>query len=152
MSQLDVQYASSAPDLPTEQQLQAWVDAVLDAAEVGSDVVIRIVDYQESAELNQRYRDKSGATNVLSFQFEAPENSPVVVDHLGDLVICAPVVTEEANVQQKSVEAHWLHMVVHGLLHLLNYNHLIPGDASLMEAEEVRILHSLGVANPYEIS
>ena len=152
MSQLDVQYASSAPDLPTEQQLKVWVDAVLDAAEVSRDVVIRIVDYQESAELNQRYRDKSGATNVLSFQFEAPENSPVAVDHLGDLVICAPVVTEEANAQQKSVEAHWLHMVVHGLLHLLNFNHLTLSDASVMEAEEVRILHSLGVANPYEIS
>jgi probable rRNA maturation factor len=98
--------------------------------------------------LNEYYRHKAGSTNVLSFPFEVPEG---VLSHLlGDLVICAAVVEREAREQGKDLEAHWAHMVVHGMLHLQGYDHISETDAAVMEAEEIAILNSLGFPNPYE--
>ncbi|MCG6934626.1 MAG: rRNA maturation RNase YbeY [Proteobacteria bacterium] len=134
---------------PEGEVLRGWVEAVL-AAEGRQDeleLTVRIVDANEIAVLNQRYRNKPGPTNVLSFPFEAP--SGVSLNLLGDLVIAAPVVTEEARRQGKTETAHWAHLVVHGTLHLLGYDHQTAAQAEAMERREIRILHSLGYPNPY---
>ena len=108
---------------------------------------LRIVGGAESAALNNRFRRKSYPTNVLSFPFEAPPGTRS--DILGDLVICAPVVRREARAQRKPVNAHWAHMVVHGILHLRGYDHRKRQDAAVMEKMEIRLLKELGYANPY---
>ena len=107
------------------------------------------MDEAESADFNQRYRDKMGPTNVLSFPFEPPLGGQGR-RYLGDLVICAPLVAREAAEQGKSPEAHWAHLVVHGVLHLLGYDHLDEAEAQAMEALETAILGDLGYPPPYE--
>jgi probable rRNA maturation factor len=149
MIELDVQRASNATDLPSDQQLLQWVQAALAAAELTepAELTIRIVDSEEGQALNRDYRQRDYATNVLSFPFDAEIELPVQL--LGDLVICAPVVAREAIEQNKSVLAHWAHMVVHGSLHLLGYDHMDDDDAVTMESLEVAIMATLGFANPY---
>ena len=146
MIHVELQNASAAPDLPSEAQLSQWARAATrrDQAEI----VIRVADEEESAELNRQYRGKAGPTNVLSFPFEAPPG--MATDILGDLLICAPVVAREAQAQGKSLQAHWAHMVVHGVLHLQGYDHLFEDEAMVMETEEIAILGGLGFPNPYE--
>ena len=159
MIEVSIEVASTAKSLPTEQQIRQWVETVLqgrlDEAELG----IRIVDEDESAELNQTYRNKPGPTNVLSFPFEMPElpeglataeEDEIPANLLGDLVICAPVVAREAAEQGKPEAAHWTHMIVHGVLHLLGYDHLDPTEAAEMEGLERHILAGLGLVDPYE--
>jgi len=132
---------------PEQEQFQQWAEAALTAVEDACELSIRLVDETESAELNKSYRDKEGPTNVLSFPFEAPvEIEPRL---LGDLVICVPVVEREAIMQQKQNTEHWAHMVVHGCLHLLGYDHIETDEAEEMEALEIQILQSLNIANPY---
>jgi probable rRNA maturation factor len=116
---------------------------------VAGELVVRVVDEMESAELNQQYRHKSGATNVLSFPFEVPPGVPLEELPLGDLVVCAPVIQREAREQDKTEGAHWAHMVVHGVLHLLGLDHIDPQQAVVMEEKEVGILKQLGISNPY---
>ena len=144
---LDVQYEVEAG--PDEDDIRRWIEAVLvaeaEAAEV--ELTVRIVDEAEMAELNARYRHKTGPTNILSFPFEAPPG--MELNLLGDLVIAAPVVQREAREQGKTETAHWAHMIVHGMLHLLGYDHQEPADAEEMEAREIRILQQLGYSNPY---
>jgi probable rRNA maturation factor len=149
MIELEVQRASNATDLPSDQQLLQWVQAALAAAELTepAELTIRIVDSEEGQALNRDYRQRDYATNVLSFPFDAEIELPVQL--LGDLVICAPVVAREAIEQNKSVLAHWAHMVVHGSLHLLGYDHMDDDDAVTMESLEVAIMATLGFANPY---
>jgi probable rRNA maturation factor len=145
--QIEVQFAVEANALPSEKQLLRWAEASLQPDTAEGEVTIRLVDEAESAELNESYRHKTGATNVLSFPYETPE---LDVPLLGDLVICVPVVAQEAAAQGKPVEAHWAHMVVHGMLHLQGYDHLNDADAQEMEAEESRILAALGYDDPYQ--
>lgn len=147
MIDLTVQRASSA-STPGEAEFHAW--AVAAAEKEGAEVVIRVVDVEESAELNSTYRGKTGPTNVLSFPFSVPAGVPNNL--LGDLVICAPVVEREAREQSKRLEAHWAHMVVHGMLHLQGYDHIEDVEAEVMEGREVAILHGLGIENPYQES
>ena len=137
--------------LPGEVEFERWANSAIDGVgeEVLGELVVRIVDEMESASLNAQYRNKSGATNVLSFPFEAPAGIPVEELPLGDLVIAAPVIEREAVEQGKTVESHWAHMVVHGVLHLLGMDHIEPRDAILMEQAEVKILASLGFDDPY---
>ena len=144
---LDVQYEVEAG--PDEDDIRRWVEAVLAAEKnvVEVELTVRIVGVDEITDLNTRYRHKTGPTNILSFPFEAPPG--VELNLLGDLVIAAPVVVSEARQQNKTESAHWAHMVVHGTLHLLGYDHQDPAEAEDMEAREISILQSLGYSNPY---
>lgn len=145
---LDLQLASEAQNLPTEAQFQQWLEAAILPFQDIAEVTVRIVDEEESQQLNFDYREKDKPTNVLSFPFELPpgvEELPL----LGDLVICAQVVATEAAEQGKELHHHWAHMVVHGCLHLLGFDHINDDDAEQMEAEEILILQQLGIKNPY---
>ena len=144
---LDLQLASTADNLPTEAQVQQWLEAAILPFQAEAEVTVRIVDHAESQQLNFDYRSKDKPTNVLSFPFQCPPG--IELPLLGDLVICAPVVAAEAAEQHKSLQAHWAHMVVHGCLHLLGFDHINDDDAEQMEAEEVTILQQLGITNPY---
>lgn len=146
--QLDIQIASLSDHLPTAALLQHWVDTALAGYTDVFEVVIRIVDEPEMIELNQTYRHKTGTTNILSFPFDAPEG--VDLNLLGDLVVCAPVLQSEAQAQQKILDNHWAHIVIHGLLHLLGYDHIDEADAEEMEALEISILQKLCINNPYQ--
>jgi len=146
---LDLQVACDAPALPQTGHFLAWASAALAGQRETAELTLRIVDEGEGAELNQRYRGRPGPTNVLSFPFEPPPGLPPS-DLLGDLVICAPVVAREAREQGKPEEAHWAHLVVHGTLHLLGYDHTTDPDGEEMEAMETVILAGLGFPSPYE--
>ncbi len=149
MIDLDVQYASEAANLPSEAELQRWVMTALEQQQRAEDseLTIRIVDLAEGQELNETWRHKTGPTNVLSFPFENPPG--LTLPLLGDIVICAPVVATEAEAQAKALDAHWAHLVIHGVLHLLGHDHLTDDEAEAMEHLEINILHSLGYPNPY---
>ncbi len=144
---LEVQYVSEADGLPGEADFGRWAGAALTGRAVSAGLVIRLVDEAESRELNRRYRGKDRPTNVLSFPFEAPPGVPS--EHLGDLVICVPVVRREAREQGKPEAAHWAHLTVHGVLHLLGCDHQDEVEAREMEALETRILAGLGYGDPY---
>lgn len=154
---IDRQVAVDNSDLPSLEQLQSWVGAALSAAHYRgeeAELSVRFVDKNESQSLNHQYRDKDKPTNVLSFEFEQPQGLPsdAQLPLLGDLVICADVVASEAREQDKTLESHWAHMLVHGTLHLLGFDHIIDADAEEMEALEINILSALGYANPYALT
>lgn len=145
---LDLQLACASPEgLPTETQLQGWLDGTILGFQEEAEVTVRLVDEAESRELNHTYRGKDKPTNVLSFPFEAPPGMELPL--LGDLVICRQVVEAEAQEQNKPLEAHWAHMVVHGSLHLLGYDHIEDEEAEEMEQLERDIMQELGFADPY---
>ncbi|MGG4607721.1 rRNA maturation RNase YbeY [Providencia sp. Me31A] len=145
---LDLQIACENPDgLPSEALFERWLAAVLPKFQAQSEVTIRIVDEAESHHLNLTYRGKDKPTNVLSFPFEAPPE--IELPLLGDLIICRQVVEQEAVEQQKTAEEHWAHMVVHGCLHLLGYDHIEDDEAEEMEGLETEILAELGYNDPY---
>ncbi len=148
MNHLDLQIVAPMNNLPSSEQLQLWVDKALANYQKDSEIVIRIVDDAESAELNQQFRNKSGSTNILSFPFQAPEG--VELDLLGDLVICAPLLEKQALQQKKHLHDHWAHIVVHGVLHLLGYDHIEEDQAEQMESLEVKILKELDIKDPYQ--
>jgi probable rRNA maturation factor len=158
--------------LPSSEQFTAWLEAGLsqvrqsqanstedtdstlasldEASDSQSDILevtIRIVGIDESQHLNHTYREKDKPTNVLSFPFEAPEH--IELPFLGDLIICAPVVEQEAEAQQKKVASHWAHLTLHGLLHLLGFDHIEDAEADEMEALEIQVLAKLGIDDPY---
>jgi probable rRNA maturation factor len=146
-SRIEVQYAINAEGIPDPDRVRHWVDCALQGRRPDAELAVRIVDAAEITSLNQQFRGKDGATNVLSFPYVAMPG--VATEQLGDIVICAPVVTAEAVNQGKSIEAHWAHMVIHGVLHLLGYAHHGEVEAQEMEALETRLLASLGFADPY---
>ncbi|HQQ63232.1 MAG TPA: rRNA maturation RNase YbeY [Pseudomonadales bacterium] len=145
---VDIDNACEAETVPADGLFATWIRAALAGLRQRAEVSIRIVSAVESAELNAHYRQKDQATNVLSFPSDLPEdcNPPL----LGDLAICADVVEREARDQGKTLESHWAHMVVHGTLHLLGFDHVDDAEAEQMEAREIAILRQLGFANPYE--
>lgn len=147
---LAIQNASASGRVPAKADVTHWAAAALEGRRKRARLSLRILDEEESADLNGRYRGKAGPTNVLSFPFEAPSGLPNPLSLIGDLAICAPVVEREALEQGKSLEAHWAHMVVHGVLHLLGHDHLDEVEAQEMEALETRILEELGFPAPYE--
>jgi probable rRNA maturation factor len=135
---------------PRTADFTRWAAAALGRRGTNRELAVRVVGPAESRRLNARYRGKDKPTNVLSFPAAAPPAAaaqPLVP--LGDLVICAQVVRTEAQAQGKPLQAHWAHLVVHGALHLLGYDHESEPDASRMERREIRVLRTLGFANPY---
>ena len=151
--ELALGYALPRTGLPTRPQFRKWVLAALTGAgrRFDSDVAIQIVDAAEGQAMNLQYRGKNYATNVLSFPAEVPEGLPEDFDfpQLGDLVICAPVVAREAVEQGKALNDHYAHLTVHGVLHLLGFDHIEDAEAEEMEALERVILASLDIADPY---
>lgn len=143
---LDIDNVSSRA-VPSDEQFESWVRAALHSRRSDAEISLRIVDIDEITELNQQYRGKDYATNVLSFPADLPPE--LKLPHLGDIVICAAVVEREADEQEKPHLAHWAHMIVHGTLHLLGYDHIDDDEALVMEALEVEILQSLNIADPY---
>lgn len=145
---IDVEVNSSSTQIPSVEKIERWVTTALHSDELNeAEVSIYIVDEQESQELNFQYRGKNKPTNVLSFPADIPDE--VGVPLLGDLVVCAPVVESEAREQGKTQEAHWAHMLVHGTLHLLGYDHIDNDEAEVMEALETRLVTQLNFPAPY---
>ncbi|MEI6706491.1 MAG: rRNA maturation RNase YbeY [Methylococcales bacterium] len=148
MNNVEIQIIFTSPEQPSEAQIQLWIDTALTDIRRDTEIVVRIVDEQESAELNETYRHKQGATNILSFPVEIPEG--IDLNLLGDLVICAPVLEKEAQQQGKILAHHWAHIIIHGVLHLLGYDHLDDEQAEEMESKEIILLQKLNIPNPYE--
>jgi probable rRNA maturation factor len=146
---LDIQRASTSTQLPAERSLRRWARLALGEDAGSVSLVLRLVDEAEIRALNRDFRGCDRPTNVLSFPFEAPPG--VASRLLGDLVLCAPVIESEARAQGKSSQAHWAHMVVHGVLHLLGYDHRDDREALAMEARERHLLATLGFPDPYVI-
>lgn len=145
---VDLQIATeNIESLPTEEQIVQWATAAVQPEGDEVEMTVRIVDEAESHELNLTYRGKDRPTNVLSFPFECPDE--VELPLLGDLVICRQVVEREAAEQEKPLIAHWAHMVVHGCLHLLGYDHIEDDEAEEMESLETQIMQGLGFDDPY---
>ncbi|RDE92264.1 rRNA maturation RNase YbeY [Aggregatibacter aphrophilus] len=145
---IDLQIAcEQETGLPTAQQIEQWARAAVQPQSDEVEMTVRIVDEGESHALNLNYRGKDRPTNVLSFPFECPDE--VELPLLGDLVICRQVVEREAQEQDKPVMAHWAHMVVHGSLHLLGYDHIEDDEAEEMESLETQIMIGLGFVDPY---
>ena len=148
MNIIDIQRIFESANQPSDAQLELWVNTVLASLDDEFELTIRIVDENESMQLNETYRHKKGATNILSFPFEVPDE--VDLNLLGDLVICAPVLKREAIEQNKPLHNHWAHIVMHGTLHLLGYDHIEDEEAQEMEAKEIELLQMLSIPNPYE--
>ncbi|MEE4331358.1 MAG: rRNA maturation RNase YbeY [Wenzhouxiangella sp.] len=148
MIELDIQRLIESAELPSDRQLSGWVDHVLSGQ--GPVLVnLRLVGDEEGRALNRKWRGSDRATNVLSFPASAPPAGGVRI--LGDVVLCAPVIAREAREQGKAVEDHWAHLVAHGLLHLLGYDHIEADEAEAMEDREIQLLAGLGIANPYAV-
>jgi len=145
---VDLEDVSGAADVPSAAQFRRWAEAAFAGRRAAAELSIRVVDEREGAELNSRYRGKDYATNVLSFPAELPAGVPLPM--AGDLVICASVVTREADSQGKPAEAHWAHLTVHGCLHLIGYDHEDDAQAAVMEPLETAILAGLGFPDPYQ--
>ncbi|GLT16774.1 endoribonuclease YbeY [Vibrio zhanjiangensis] len=146
--ELDLQLAvKEEAGLPSFEELHFWLTSTIEKFQPQAEVTVRIVDENESHQLNHEYRGKDKPTNVLSFPFEVPMG--IEMDLLGDLVICKQVVEQEAKEQSKPLAAHWAHMVVHGSLHLLGYDHIEDNEAEEMESLETEIMQSMGFDDPY---
>ncbi len=143
---LDLQSATEC-STPEPAQFEQWAQAALDGRRDDWELTIRLVDEAESQQLNRDYRQADRPTNVLSFPVDLPPGIDLPL--LGDLVICAPVVAREAAEQGKPEQAHWAHLTIHGVLHLLGYDHMNNDEAEVMEAEERVILARLGYPDPY---
>jgi probable rRNA maturation factor len=149
MNTVEIQAVYSSPELPNEQQIQLWIDTVLAEMQQDTEIVVRIVDETESTALNEQYRHKQGATNILSFPVKIPDGVALDINLLGDLVVCAPVLAKEAQQQGKKLHDHWAHIIIHGVLHLLGYDHLDDAQAEEMEGKEITLLQQLNIPNPY---
>lgn len=154
--QLELQIAGRADGLPAESEIRRWLEETILAASPDQksdcEITVRVVDAAESRDLNHRYRSKDRATNVLAFPAADPGELPAAGiggSALGDVVLCGPVIAREAAEQGKEIAAHWVHMLVHGTLHLLGYDHDTEGEAARMESLETGILADGGVPDPY---
>lgn len=156
MINVDFQVEFEADNLPDFEQVNLWAQSALQGLKDNADLSIVIVGPEESQSLNLEFRGKDKPTNVLSFPFEMPEELIGLDDNmanlLGDLIICAPVVETEAQEQNKPLKSHWAHMVVHGCLHLLGYDHIKDDEADIMENLERDILKRLDIPDPYLIT
>lgn len=145
MPSITIQIATAATSVPPRALLRAWAKNTLKTQQARKSLTLRVIDPDEMQTLNRTYRHKDKPTNVLSFHNDDE-------DYLGDIALCAAVIATEATDQEKTLEEHWAHMVVHGILHLLGYDHETAGEAAVMEALEIEQLALLGFDNPYETS
>lgn len=150
MSQItvDIQLATEFTPLPTDEHMTRWAQYAVKELHRDVEITVRIVDEHEIARLNATYRGKDKPTNVLSFPVDLPPG--IQDDLLGDIVICAKIVAEEAKAQHKSYESHFAHMIIHGCLHLMGYDHVTPEQADIMEPKEIQLMAALNYPNPYE--
>ena len=145
MPSITIQIATAAKSVPPRALLREWAKSTLKAQQVRKNITLRVIDPDEMQTLNNTYRHKNKPTNVLSFHNDDEH-------YLGDIALCADVIATEAIDQEKTLEEHWAHMIVHGILHLLGYDHETAGEAAVMEKLEVNQLAQLGFNNPYETS
>ena len=150
--QVNLQNDLNILNLPDFAKFYQWVNAALDGEVADTELTIRIVDEAESAQLNATFMQKNNPTNILAFPFADDLHELNLLPYLGDIAACAVVIEREANEQQKPLEAHWAHIIIHGTLHLLGYDHIHEHDAALMEDREIKLLNQFGFANPYEES
>jgi probable rRNA maturation factor len=144
---LDIDNRSTCDDVPSEEEMRRWLLSFLDKHRTESIIALSLVSATEIQQLNQTYRKKNKPTNVLSFPAELPPGISYAL--LGDIIICPSVLADEAVAQGKPLIAHWAHLLIHGTLHLLGYDHTEKDEATIMESYEIEILHGLGFANPY---
>ncbi len=149
MIQLDIQHASKAHIPVSEEQLFEWVCTTLKPHQKKAELTIRLVDAEEMTYLNHTYREQKKATNVLAFPSNLPDDIPLEYPLLGDIIVCPAVLEEESLTLNTPLIAHWAHIIIHGVLHLLGYDHIKEADASIMEALEIKALKTLGFNNPY---
>lgn len=149
MAKISVKYACPRKDIPAEKNLRHWIQTALKEMGSRGEVHVRLVGKSESRVLNRDYRGKDKPTNVLSFPLLAPLE--MANGLLGDLVVCVPVLQQEAKLQRKSLENHWAHIMVHGVLHLLGFDHVESDQAKQMEKIEIRILKKLKITDPYKV-
>lgn len=147
---LDVIFATKANTCPDKKTLTLWASSALNALNIKGKIAIRVVDEQEMSQMNGQYRNKPQPTNILSFPNNMP--APVKRQWIGDLIICAPVLEKEALVAKKDLTAHWAHIVIHGVLHLLGHDHETDTQACEMESLEITILDKLGYPDPYKVT
>lgn len=150
-AEFEIQRASKSANIPDDDQFQQWINAIPVRQDTGFALSIRVVEEPEARRFNREYRNKDYATNVLSFPAELPEGLPADIrqTQLGDLLICAPVVVREALERKRPEVNHWAHLTVHGILHLLGYDHEREEEATVMESLETEILNDLGISDPY---
>jgi probable rRNA maturation factor len=146
---VDIDFATQCDDYPLDQDIKSWASTVLKNRLPSASLTIKIVDEEEMILLNRTYRHKEKSTNVLSFPCQLPDF--LKGDILGDIAICAPVVQREAALQNKNLQFHWAHLIVHGILHLLGYDHENESDAVVMENLEKILLEELGFPDPYGV-
>ncbi len=157
MFNIDLQIAvQDTNDIPTLENITKYAETAAEDVKADADMTVRIVEEEESHQLDLEYRHKDRPTNVLSFPYEIPEDLPpevrdeVAGNLIGDLVICKKVVEREALEQHKTFEEHWAHMIVHGTLHLLGFDHITDAEAEVMEAKEKEVMLKLGFEDPYK--
>lgn len=146
---VDIQHACSAPLPISDDLLQHWVAMTLQPFQATAELTLRFVDAPEMIELNHTYRQQNKATNVLAFPASHPDDIELDYPLLGDVIICPSVLLDESHALNVPLEAHWAHIVIHGVLHLLGYDHIIDTDAAVMRPIEIRLLNELGFDNPY---
>lgn len=147
----DIQYADKIIIPFSEEELKLWVKTTLEPFQECAELTLRFVDIQEMSNLNSTYRHKQGPTNVLSFPSDIPKEIAETLDEpfLGDIVISPDVLQQESEIQGIPLKAHWAHIIIHGVLHLLGYDHMEPQEEAIMQAIEIQLLNKLGYENPY---
>ena len=146
---IDIQHASADTIPVTDEVLAHWATLPLSKQNDSAELTLRLVDSEEITALNHLYRKKNKATNVLAFPADHPENVELEYPLLGDVIICPAVLKQESETLNKPLTAHWAHIVIHGVLHLLGYDHIKEDDAMIMQTIETQLLASLGIDDPY---
>lgn len=145
---VDIQRSEKIGSVPSDDEITCWVKLVLRHQRCSASVSVRLVDEVEITSLNTQYRERNEPTNVLSFPCDLSDESGMRI--LGDIVVCEPVVTREALEQGKNPSDHWAHIIIHGLLHLLGFDHIENQQAEEMEGLEVSLLREMDVCDPYQ--
>lgn len=146
---IDIQHAFEGQLPISDEQLQRWVELVLQDELVSAELTVRLVDRAEMTTLNYTYRQQNKPTNVLAFPSSLPSHIELEYPFLGDIIICPTVLVEESQAQKKALDAHWALIVIHGVLHLLGYDHIEQDEAILMQNREIHLLNRIGFDNPY---